>query len=141
MDNYTKALIATAVVATVVVAGVMIITMRLNSTGNIVTIGLDASIDYIDWGNISPNATYSSTFELTNTKSGIGVLSFSTENMPSYLSLYTDSEGYQLAPKQTRSVTVYLTVSPDAPEESFSFNIVCKLSGIPVKNGSEGNSV
>lgn len=137
MDKNTKIVLATAIIATVIVAGIMIATIRLNSTGKIVTVGLEASIDYVDWGNVSPNSTYSCSFELTNTKSGIGVLSIYPENMPSYLSLYSDSEGVKLAPQQTRTVTVFLSVSADAPETDFSFIITCELKGIPIKGNGD----
>lgn len=131
MDNTTKALVATAVVIIVITAGIAIITYRLNSTGNIVTIGLDASINNIDWGNVEPNNTYSCTFEVTNTKSGTGMINVTTADMPSYLQIESNAEGIILYAHQTKSITIYLITAPDAPETTFSFTIILTLSTIP----------
>lgn len=124
MNTQEKAAIAGIAIAIALVAAVLIATYRLSNTGTIITVGLTSSISNVDWGNMTPNSSKTVQFSVTNTGSGIGKLSMTTENLPNYLVCTWDSENATIQPQQARTVTITLFATPASPAGGFSFYIV-----------------
>lgn len=101
----------------------------IHSNGTLKTYGLSADHTEIDWGSIYTNSSYPHSVTLTNTGSEAGVLTMSTENLPTYLALSWDAEAYSMAGYEVKIVTFTLTTAEDAPAGDFSFNITVTLAG------------
>lgn len=128
MDDKTKIGLAAVALTAVIVAAVLIATIRIQSTGNIVTIGLSSSINQIDWGEMYPNSTKAISFDVTNTGSKSGTIHMSTVDMPNYLGIWWDGEDKFLHPLETVQVTIVLNAYTNATQGAFSFNIVLLLN-------------
>lgn len=128
METNTKLAVVAVAITVIAVAAVLIATWRINNTGRIITVGVSASINTIDWGDISPNETKVVTFIVTNTGSTIGNLTMTTEGMPTDLLISWDANGRVLQANQSTTVTVQLTAKPAATAQNFTFNIIITLT-------------
>lgn len=113
--------------ASVVVSATLFYTLNMPCTGNIVTVGLSASIVAIQWGDLQPTTAKSVTFTITNTGNKAGAVNMTTLAMPSYLSLTWDAEDKTLQPQETLTVTIQLYAHFGATAGAFSFTILLTI--------------
>lgn len=115
-------------IATILAVAILIATLRVPNTGTIKTIGLEASIDAIDWGEIYPTEIKHVSFTVTNNGTTDGTLTMTIEGLISDLVCTWDSEGAFLAANQTKTVTIQLEAKPTATEQDFGFDIILTLT-------------
>ena len=125
MSEKTKlgVFILLGLLVSVAVAG-LISSVRITNTGTIKGIDITVEPDNLIWGKLNPFASKSLTVLLTSTSNIFIALNMTTSNLPSYLTLSWDCEGYKLAPTQSVNATFTLTVSASAPQGSFQFDII-----------------
>lgn len=108
---------------------VLIATTRIGNVGNIQSFGVDTNVDKIEWGNVFPNNAYEADITVTNTGGAAGILTMTTENMPTYLTLSWNAEGLSINAGETKPVKFTLTIANNAPAVAFSFDIIIRLQG------------
>lgn len=121
------ALVAGAII-TVVAAAILIAYFTVHNTGRIVTFGVAASDNQIDWGSLQPGDTAQVNLTITNTGSQAGNLTM-TSDAPVYLTLTWNAENATLQGFESLPVTFTLQVAADAQPQNFNFDITITLTG------------
>lgn len=103
----------------------LIASFTVSNQGQITSVGITSDKADLNWGSISPGGDKILNVQVTNTGNVAASLSMTTENLPSYISLVWNREGYALASGASIQASFTLTASADAPEGAqFNFNIV-----------------